>query len=560
MVTVATLGPWSSLSCQAARQFRKDGEIALYNCTRDLLADFTQQKTDYAVVPVYNTREGEVKHTFALLDRLKAGYWTDNILVHSDLSLAVLHPEESLESIELVIGTRELLGQCNEYIDQMLPSSHQMVVRDMETAVTHLCKEGKGGIALVGEHTLLVRQGLSIIEREVAPHNRTRFAVLGHRLSAVTGYDATTLVTAPLPDRVGLLVDMLREFTRRGINILDMRSDNDIKTQKLQIYLEAEGHIQSAMMKEAIADIESQVIKQRGALRVLGSFPRIDMRTKHIQSIGFIGTGAMSQWFADRLKGEGYEVVLSGRSTSLRPEKMLEEVDVVVICVPISVTVATVQKFGPLIGDGKALLLLAGESEGVINAALASTSANVEVMLIHNLWGPQTVTMKDKNAIVVRTAKSGLLCSELEAFLYKLGADIFHDSPAQHDLLMGIGQKLPTAISVALAMTLKQNNITSEEIASHCTLTSLYPLLAMARVHSQNPRTYAEILSSAGSGHKIVDDFHNNLDTVIELTRNAAIDDLCQLIEKNISHLKADFLEKGMKQAKAVDEVLGKMT
>ena len=104
-------------------------------------------------------------------------------------------------------------------------------------------------------------------------------------------------------------------------------------------------------------------------------------------------------------------------------------------------------------------------------------------MLVHNLWGPQAATMKDKNAIVVRTARSGKFCSEFEAFLYKHGADIYQDSASRHDLLMGIGQKLPTVISVALAMTLDGNGITAGDIDSHCTLTSLYPILAMARVH-----------------------------------------------------------------------------
>ena len=136
-------------------------------------------------------------------------------------------------------------------------------------------------------------------------------------------------------------------------------------------------------------------------------------------------------------------------------------------------------------------------------------------MLVHNLWGPQAATMKDKNAIVVRTARSGRLCSEFEAFLYKHGADIFQDSAARHDLLMGIGQKLPTVISVALAMTLEDHDITSEDIASHCTLTSLYPILAMARVHSQNPRTYAEIMATSGDSRRIVHDFARNLQQVI---------------------------------------------
>ena len=124
---------------------------------------------------------------------------------------------------------------------------------------------------------------------------------------------------------------------------------------------------------------------------------------------------------------------------------------------------------------------------------------------------------------------------------------------------MGIGQKLPTVISVALAMTLDEHGITSDDIASHCTLTSLYPILAMARVHSQNSRTYAEIMSTSGDSRKIVHDFAKNLQSVIAMADSTQIKELCDLIDKNRGHLAEDFLKARMLQAKAVDEVLGKM-
>ena len=81
----------------------------------------------------------------------------------------------------------------------------------------------------------------------------------------------------------------------------------------------------------------------------------------------------------------------------------------------------------------------------------------------------------------------------------------------------------------------------------------------MARVHSQNPRTYAEILSTSGDSRKIVHDFARNLREVVELADNARIPDLCSLIERNSDHLTRDFLQSRMQQAKAVDEVLGKL-
>ncbi len=559
MITVATLGPEHSHAWQAASMYATGAELKLYPHTRALVQAFVSGEVQLAIVPIYNTREGENKQYFRLFDKIRSGYWIDNIVLDSHLSLGVFDPGTRPQDLDLLIGKPSVFRQCEEYIGSTFADIALMSVQDLDRAIAEARERGPAGRGVIDTEDMLRARGLHIIEREVAPHNRTRYAVLGPELAVATGYDATALITEPLDDRVGMLVDILGEFSRRGINILDMRSENDIKTQKLQIYIEAEGHIHDKALAEAVHHIEHRVIQQPGVVRLLGSFPRVDMRTKHIGSFGFIGTGDMSRWFAERLENEGYQVLLTGRTTPLRPEEMIDRVDVVVVCVPISATAATVRRYGPLIGDGKALILLAGESETTLQAALESTGEGVEVMLVHNLWGPQAATMKDKNAIVVRTPRSGRFCSEFEAFLYKHGADIYHDSPSKHDLLMGVGQKLPTVISVALAMTLDENRITADDIASHCTLTSLYPILAMARVHSQNPQTYAEIMATSGDSRKIVRDFVRNMKRVIEMADDACIGELSALIDANSVHLTRDFLEARMAQAKAVDEVLGRM-
>jgi prephenate dehydratase/prephenate dehydrogenase len=559
MITVATLGPEKSHAWQAASQYVPDAELKVYPHTSALIDAFVQGQSKFAVVPVYNTRAGENKKFFRLFDRIKKGCWIDNIVLPADLSLGTLDPDSSPDELELLVGKRSVFRQSGEYIGNTFPDIALLSVHDLDQAISRIREQGEKRHGVIGSEEMLKAHGLHILEREVAPHNRTRFAVLGPELAVPTGYDATAFITRPLDDRVGMLVDILGEFSRRGINILDMRSESDIKTQKLQIYIEAEGHIQDEVMRGAIAHIENRIIGRQKSIRILGSFPRVDMRTKYIKSFGFIGTGAMSKWFADRLENEGYRIVMTGRSTKLRPAEMIRQVDVVVICVPISATAATIREYGPLIEDGKALILLAGESETTLNTALEVTGSGVEVMLVHNLWGPQAATMKDKNAIVVRTKRSGRFCGEFEAFLYKHGADIFQDTAGKHDLLMGIGQKLPTMISVALAMTLEANGITADDIASHCTLTSLYPILAMARVHSQNPRTYAEIMTTSGDSRKIVSDFAANLAQVISMADKRSIEQLCELIDTNSDHLTADFLEDRMNQAKAVDEVLGRM-
>lgn len=555
MVTIATLGPTHSQSWQAARSYQPTATIQLYGRIGEVIEAFEKGEADYAVIPIYNTREGEIKDV-RIMERMRKGFWVNNIILPIQLSLGSL---DNNSELTVLSGTSAVLKQCDEFISQYYPNATIMVVQDLAKTINEIKDNDHKNHGIIETEEILKAQALSVRQREVAPHNRTRFAVIGSTMNQASGYDATALVTIPLTDRVGILYDILGEFSSRGINLLDLHTENDIKSQKLQIYLEAEGHITDAPIADMVKRIEESIIQEAHSIKVLGSYPRVDMRTKHIKSFGFIGTGAMSQWFATRLENEGYTTMMSGRHSELTPEAMIPQVDVVMVCVPISVTASTIHQYGPLLQEKQALIILAGEAEDTIATALADTRPEVEIMLVHNLWGPQAATMKDKNATIVRTNRSGSLCSEFEAFLYKHGAEIFQDTPTKHDLLMGVSQKLPSAISIALAMVLKDNAISPEDIASHSTLTSLYGILAMARLHAQSPRTYAEILAAKGEGNTVLENFRENLETVIGMGAREDITGLCKTIETSKTYLSREFLEARMEQSLAIDQTLGKM-
>ena len=555
MTTIATLGPRGSDACQAALRYEEDAQLLLFNHIDDIVDSIADDQSDLALIPVYNTREGEIKEYFRVLTELRDCYWVDNIVLPIHLSLGGTTQDQPFGRVDTIYGRSSVLRQCTTYISRHMPDAILISVHDIDAAIAQV--KGDDGSSIIIETEAIIRDnGLLMLDRELVPHNRTRFAVIGKKPHPLTGYDATSVVTRPLPDRVGLLVDTLNEFSKRGINIIDLRSENDIETQKLQIYLEIEGHRDSPLISEALQDIENKIIQEPHCLNILGSFPRVDMRSKKIKTFGFIGSGAMSRWFADQLHSEGYQTVITGRSSELRPEQMIGKVEVVIVCVPISATVQTVARYGPLLEDGQALIILAGESEQPLEGAIESTSEGVEVMLVHNLWGPQVMTMKDKNVSVVKTRRSGSLCSEFVSFLYKYGADIYQDSAEKHDLMMGVSQKLPTTMSVALAKTLTDHRIDFTDIDSHSTLTSLYGTLAMSRVHNQNARTYAEIMATGGEGRKIVESFIANLKLVSDMANERRIDELAALIEQTRRLIPDRFISTKMKQAQAVDAVL----
>ncbi len=553
MVTIATLGPEGSHAWQAVRQYDPEAELLLLPSPATVIAALEEGRATRVMLPAHNTREGRNQVFFHLLTEHHRVRWQDNVVLPVHLSLGT--PTEKGD-ITTLVGRAAFLQQCQEYIATHYPAADLLAAHDLDRAITGLKAAGRDDFGVIEAEEAIHNYGLYLREREISPHNRTRFAVLGKELPPISGYDATAVITSPLKDRVGLLFAMLREFARRGINLLDMDSEIDPQSRKLRFFIEMEGHADAAEIREALSCIENEVVQEPGSIRVLGTFPRVDMRTKYIQKCGFIGSGEMSQWFADRLAGEGYQVMLSGRNSELRPEEMIPQVDLVAVCVPISATPATIRQYGPLLRKNQALILLAGESEVSLATALEHTVPEVEVMLVHNLWGPKVASMKDKNVSLVRTSRSGVLCHEFEAFLYKHGAVISQDSAPRHNLLMGISQKLPSATAVALAMTLRQHQLPPGEIERHATLTSAYSMLAMARVHNQNPRTYAEILACPGQGQRIVRDFAANLVRVLDMADGEDTSGLCQLIEENRAALGEDFLRPTMEQALAVDDIL----
>ncbi len=196
MKTIATLGPKCSQPGQAAMLFDNDAETRVFPHVRALIDAFAAGETEYAVLPVYNTREGEKKQYFRFFDQVTSGYWVENVVLQSTLSLGVFTDGETINDLQMLVGKREVFNQCEEFIENRLPGVNEMSVRDIDRAIADIRENGREkGTAVIDSAETLTAHGLRLIEREVAPHNRTRYAVLGHCLAPATGYDATALIT-----------------------------------------------------------------------------------------------------------------------------------------------------------------------------------------------------------------------------------------------------------------------------------------------------------------------------------------------------------------------------
>jgi prephenate dehydratase/prephenate dehydrogenase len=553
MTSIGALGPVGTYSWQAVNHYNPAAEIVLFETIPKIFDAFEANSIDQAIVPLYNTIDKGIPETLHCLKLMPDDKWiVDNLILPIQHSLGTLDQEHD---ITLLISKDTVLRQCERYIAQHYPNIALKALSSTAQGIQVIQDEQLRHAAVIASKEAIITQGLIVRDENLVKNNRTRFAVLGRNIPKSSGYDGTIIVTTPLRDRVGLLHDILEEFESRNINLLDLRSDTDVETQRLFFYIEMEGHIRELHLNAAIERIRS-IIDDPDSVKVLGSFPRVDMRQHKIKRVGFIGTGPMSIWFQERLAREGIETYLTGRTSKLRPEQMITQVDVVIPCIPISAGAQILQQYAKLLQPGQALILLTGETTKTLSKALQYSDPGVEVMAVHNLWGPNVSNMKNKNAIVIKTDRSGELCQEFENFLYKHGARITQDPPEKHNLMMGIEQKLPTAVSIAFANILRRYQITPADLQAHATLTSIYFILSISRLHAQSPKTYAEILASNVEGTGILTDFLQELEIVKTLGEKGERQELEEMVLQNTRYLGHQFLNRYFSLTQNIDTLL----
>ena len=192
MISIATLGPEGSSSWQAAKKFDPEAEIKIYPNTPSVIKAFTEKEAELAVIPVYNTREGESIEYFRLMEKLSYAHWVNNIVLPIHLSLGAIDDSHQLS---MLIGNSNNFRQCEEYITNNYPLLPQLAVTDMQQAINDAIEQQKREQGFVAIEEFLLANGLVIRERELAPHNQTRFAVISSKPSEPSGYDATALLT-----------------------------------------------------------------------------------------------------------------------------------------------------------------------------------------------------------------------------------------------------------------------------------------------------------------------------------------------------------------------------
>ncbi|GHJ29873.1 MULTISPECIES: prephenate dehydratase [Streptomyces] len=228
-----------------------------------------------ALVPIENSVEGGVTAT---LDELATG---EPLMIYREVLLPIsfallVRPGTALADIKTVTGHPVSQPQVRNWLAANLPDAV------WESAASNgdgarLVQEGRYDAAFAGEFAAS-RYGLEPLVTDIhdAQNAMTRFVLAGRpaRPAAWTGADKTSLVLWLGDDHPGALLELLQEFSARGVNLVRIESrPTGEGIGRYCFSVDCEGHITDRRVGSALMGLKRICPK----VRFLGSYPRAGM-------------------------------------------------------------------------------------------------------------------------------------------------------------------------------------------------------------------------------------------------------------------------------------------
>lgn len=263
---IAYLGTKGSFTHMAAnKKFGSQVGYASCNGILEVFQKVERGECDYGVVPIENSTEGAVTHTFDLLV-------DSELKVCSQIMLKISHnllSKSNLSEIKYIYSNPQVFGQCRNWLSQNLPQAGQIWVASTTEAAQKAAKQ-KYSAAIASSLAASVYE-VPILRKNLQdiPHNTTRFLVISMQDVPPTGKDRTSILFS-IKDKVGALHGMLTPFSKNKINLTKIESRPSKKRAwDYYFFVDFEGHRLDKNVKKALDQLEGMC----KYLKIVGSYP-----------------------------------------------------------------------------------------------------------------------------------------------------------------------------------------------------------------------------------------------------------------------------------------------
>ena len=203
------------------------------------------------------------------------------------------------------------------------------------------------------------------------------------------------------------------------------------------------------------------------------------------------GTGKMGKLFSPVFERAGYEVSVSGRSTTMTNAEIAESCDLVLVSVPIRDTVRVIGEIAPLLTREQILCDFTSLKVAPVAAMLESKA---QVIGLHPMFGPTVSSIARQTIVMCPARVAGTTLSDLRHIFLREGAVCTIATPEEHDRMMAIVQGLTHFVTICMADSIRRLGVDIEKTEPFMSPVYQIELSLVGRLLSQDPALYADIL------------------------------------------------------------------
>ena len=291
-------GPAGTFTHQALLTI-SDAEAVPYATVGQAVAAVRAGEIEAALVPIENSVEGGVSATLDILASGRRLVITKEVLLPVQFNLYA-RPGTSIDQVRRVLTHPHSAAQTRGWMASHLPEAVVTEGGSNAASAQEVADpESRYDAAICGQIAGEM-YGLVPVATEIADNASavTRFVLVSRPTEPTqpTGADKTTLVAYMHTDRAGALLEILDQFSNRGVSLSRIES-RPTKTGlgNYCFSIDAEGHMREPRLAEAMLGLH----RICADVVFLGSYPRADgVRTQVARGFTDADFAAAKEWYA----------------------------------------------------------------------------------------------------------------------------------------------------------------------------------------------------------------------------------------------------------------------
>jgi prephenate dehydratase len=276
--TYSYLGPagtftWAALQqvpAAAGKTWRSVNNVG------EALDDVVTGRSVAAIIAIENSVEGGVSATQDALASIPGLRIVGEYLVPIDFVL-VARPGTALAEVRVVAAHPVAYAQCHLWLDASLPEHEHLPATSNVAAPASLLEANPVADAAIAPPGIETEYEVAVLAEHIGdnPNAVTRFVLVSSELAIPprTGADKTSIIVELPSDEPGGLVEMLEQFSTRGVNLslLESRPIGD-ELGRYRFVIDLDGHLHDERVADALLGLK----RFSPNVTFLGSYPRAD--------------------------------------------------------------------------------------------------------------------------------------------------------------------------------------------------------------------------------------------------------------------------------------------